>query len=57
MAGRIDIYKECDKEVDALYLKTWYMQNFPPGGYDTSIDIFERDGKWIVRGYMYSSCD
>ena len=34
-----------------------YKVNYHPAGYGTTLTIEEIDGRWIVRGYLYSSCD
>lgn len=54
----VNIREECDTKEEAekrvKSINTWY----PPGGYGTSLRVYQQsDGKWIVDGYRFSSCD
>lgn len=55
----VDIREECETEEEAIKRKQAIIDYFPPGGYGTSLRIYQQpnDGKWIVDGYRYSSCD
>lgn len=55
----VNIREECDTKEEAekrvKSINTWY----PPGGYGTSLRVYQQpsNGKWIVDGYRFSSCD
>jgi hypothetical protein len=57
--SRIDIREECETEEAANERKQEILDGWPPFGYSTSLRIYQQptDGKWIVDGYRYSSCD
>lgn len=55
---QIHIKLEADTLEEVLQQKEDYLHNYHPAGYSTSIGKpVEEDGKWICRGYRFSSCD
>ena len=55
----VNIREECDTEEKAIERRQAIIDWYPPGGYGTSLRIYQQPngGKWIVDGYRYSSCD
>jgi len=44
-------------KADAEKYKENYLNAYHPCGYGTVLSIQEKDGKFIVNGSRYSSCD
>lgn len=55
----VNIREEYETEPEAVKARDSIMDWYPPGGYGTSLRIYQQpdDGKWVVDGYRYSSCD
>jgi hypothetical protein len=55
----VNIREEYETEEEATQRKQAICLAYPPGGYDTSLRVYQQpaDHKWIVDGYRYSSCD
>jgi hypothetical protein len=54
----IRIHEKADTQEAAEKLKESIYQNYHPCGYGTSLSVYEdTEGKWIVSGHRYSSCD
>lgn len=55
----VHIREEFETEEQANQCKQSIISCYPPAGYDTSLQVYQQpaNGKWIVSGYRYSSCD
>lgn len=55
----VNIREECETEEKAIETRDRILQWYHPAGYGTSLRIYQQpnDGKWVVDGYRYSSCD
>lgn len=55
----VNIHEEFDSEEAASTARDKILQWYHPAGYGTTLNIHppHNDGKWIVSGYRYSSCD
>jgi hypothetical protein len=54
---KVHIYQEFKRMSEALDFKLRTLIAYDPMGYDTSLRVYEKDGKVIVSGSRYASAD
>jgi len=57
MSNVINVREEFNTKEEAEQHKESYYAAYHPLGYGTSLVVKEENGKWVVEGYRFNSCD